>query len=308
MRALRASVARSDEVSRHVRYQDAALALAAGKSQPPAETIAMRRFYDRRPDDGRSPLTPFLQARLQRLDQREEPARLLLEEALRRSPAFYEALHESGLLWWGVQRYGKAADWFRRAAKAAPRRGPAHLALAQVAQELGQWSESARHYQVYLTIEDQDLVAKRACLHVLLYRVEGNPKELEALIQDLWQPGSQDLSLQMDRAAVHWKRGQFQAAADHYRAVLRKDHKRARAALNLGNLLYDTGRSKKPGSAERRRDLDKARKAFLYFRSLGASEDAFDWFDLELAVRVRLGELDKELGKGSSKPVTWRDL
>lgn len=308
VRALRESVAQSSNPAYHVRYQDAALALAVGQAGTVAETAEMRRFYAERKDDGRSPLTPFLRARLQRLDQREEPARLLLEEALRRAPRFYEAQCEMGLLWLGVEKFGKAADWFRLATTNAPRRAPAHLALAEVAVELAQWDEAARHYGHYLTVEPEDRSAKRAYLHLLLYRIEGNLAEMESLITELWKPGSEDLSLQMDRAAVHWKRGEIQAAVDNYRAVIRRDPKRARAVLNLGNLFYGSGLKQAKASSERRIALGQARQAYRYFRALGVSDDAFDWFDLELAVRVRLAAIEKELGKASSKPVNWKDL
>lgn len=308
VRALRESVQNSSNLAYHLRYQDAALALSASGDKPVAETIEMRRFYRQRKDDGRSPLTPFLQARLERLDRREEPARVLLEQALRRSPRFYEAQCELGLLWLGVQKFGKAAEWFRVATKTEPGRATAHLALAEVAGELGRWDEAARHYQRYLSIERGDRRAKRAYLALLLYRIEGNLDEMERLIKELWKPGSDDLSLQMDRAAVHWKRGEIRQAVDNYRAVIHRDPKRARAVLNLGNLFYDSGLKKAKGSPDRRLALGKARQAYRYFRGLGASDDAFDWFDLELAVRVRLQAIEKELGKASSKPVHWQDL
>lgn len=308
MRVLRESVAANSSLRYHLRYQDAALALPASQGQAADESAKMRRFYQALVDDGQSPVTPFLQARLQRLDRREGPARALLEEALRRSPGYYEAQYELGLMWRGVENLAKASKWFRIAAKTAPRRASSHLALAEVASELGQWAEAAREYRRYLQIESDDSAVKRAYLSILLYRVDGDLDEMETLVNDLWKSGSEDLGLQMDRAAVFWKRGRIQPAIDNYRAVIKRDPKRARAVLNLGNLFYDTGLKNAVGGPERRFALGKARKAYRYFRALGSSDDAFDWFDLELAVRVRLAAIEKELGKASSKPVNWQDL
>jgi tetratricopeptide (TPR) repeat protein len=306
--ALREIVKSSLNPVHHVRYQDAALALPLRQGQAAPQTFAMRRFYAQRGDDGRSPLQPFLQARLERLDRREGPARVLLEKALKRSPGFYEAQYELGLLWRGVGNLGKAAQWFRSAIKLAPKRAPAHLVLAEVASEAGGWPEAALGYQRYLALEKADKAAKRAYLSILLYRVDGDPAEMERLMSELWKTASQDLNLQMDRAAVYCKRGKIQLAIDNYRAVIQRDPKRSRAVLNFGNLFYDKGLKLPKGAEERATALEKARQAYRYFRGLGESEDAFDWFDLELAVRVRLKVIETELGQGSQEPVRWQDL
>ncbi len=306
--ALREIVKSSSNPAHHMRYQDAALALPARQGQPAPQTFAMRRFYAQRADDGRSPLQPFLQARLERIDRREGPARVLLEQALKRSPGFYDAHYELGLLWRGVGNLGKAAEWFRSAIKLAPKRAPAHLALAEVASEATRWPEAALAYQRYLALEKADSGAKRAYLSILLYRVDGDLAQMERLMAELWKAGSQDLNLQMDRAAVYWKRGKTQSAIDNYRAVIQRDPKRARAVLNFGNLFYDKGIKLPKGTEKRAVALAKARQAYRYFRGLGESEDAFDWFDLELAVRVRLTAIEAELGEAGSAPVRWQDL
>ncbi len=316
VKAMRQAVEAGGKLDYHLDYQDAAWALSEGRAEPLVETTAMRSYYAGRVDDSNSPLTPFLQARLKRLDRDWEGARLLLEEALRRAPGYFGAQYELGLLWRGVENYVKSAEWLRQAVGSAPRRACALLALAQVTGELGRWAESARSYQRYLDIVPTDLVAKRAYLTLLLYQVDGKLDRVEALVTELWRPfakggehaATPDLDLQMDLAAVHWKRGRTKQAIAEYRAVIRRDPQRARAALNLGNLFYDQGQGRAKDDKKRRYELGQARKAFRYFRGLGKSADAFDWFDLELAVRVRLESIEKELGKASAKPVTWQDL
>ena len=291
----------------HVAYQDAALRLPATGKTPQPATQAMREYYKRLPDAGRSPQTPYLRARLQRHDRREEPARLLLESALQRDEGFYPAQYELGLLWRGVDRPSLAHQWFKRAAANSRAQPVARRAWAEVSMELGLWNEAVDAYARYTAEVPADLESQRAYLRLVLYKVSDKLAVAERVVANLLRALPDDIGLKMDRAAVAWRKGEIEAAVDGYRGVLRADPKRARAALNLGNLFYDTGRRQKPGSA-RRASLERARRAYIYYRTLGIPDDAFDWFDQKIAVRVNLATIAKELGPWRGKPPTSSDI
>jgi tetratricopeptide (TPR) repeat protein len=294
----------------HVRYMDAAHGLAPVKkgdaSVPAAASTAMREYYAKFEDDGDSPLAPYFKARLQRFDGRNFQAQELLNLALKRDSRFYFARYERGLIWRGVSRPHRAVQHLRRALDTRPGFNDARRELAECFAELWEWSRAATHYRIYLAANPSDRVAQRAYLTLIVYRVDGRLKEANMLVLALLSENPRDLTLKMDLAAVYWKRGDPVNAAAMYREVLAVDHQYSRAALNLGNLHYDLGRRAK-GDA-RRAALTKARFAYRFYRTLGESEDAYDWFDLNLATRARLREIDLELGARRKKDVTWRDL
>jgi tetratricopeptide (TPR) repeat protein len=299
-----------EHVLYHVRYMDTAKALPPIKKGdelvPAAATLLMREYYANFQDDGESPLAPYFAARLQRFEKREAPAQELLSTALKRDSNFYFAHYERGLLWRGIGRSHRAATHLRRALDARPGFLDARRELADCYAELWEWKRAADQYRIYLEANPRDRVAQRAYLTLIVYRVDGRLAEASQLVRALLASAPEDLSLQMDLAAVYWKQGQLAVAADTYRQVLQVDHGFARAALNLGNLHYDLGRRSK--GTERRDALIKSRFAYRYFRELGRSDDAYDWFDLMLATRARLREIDLELGARHKERVIWSDL
>jgi len=294
----------------HIRYQDVAYALPRvdrdGELVPDPATRAMQEYYTSWPDDEGSPLPPYFRARLQRLAGRDAPARQLLDEALKRDSRFYFGNHEYGLMWFGVGQKHKAAIHFRKAITTRPGFLESRLQLAQCYDELWEWPRAAEQYRVYLEKRPDDLVALRAYVTLIIYRVEGYLPDARSALLRLIEASGDDLSLQMDYAALTWKEGDHQAAIATYRRVLERDHRHARAALNLGNLHYEIGRSAK--GAQRQSALAKARNAYRFFRSLKEATDAYDWFDLHLSSRARLREIDLELGARPPGPITWRDL
>jgi predicted Zn-dependent protease len=267
----------------------------------------MRDYYKQLPDDGASPLTPYLQARLQLYDRREEPARLLFEAALHRDQQFYPAQLALGQLWRGVDKLAFAQQWLRKAAANPRARPEAQRALAEVSMEMGLWGDAVRCYEAYFAASPHDFDSKRTYLSLVLYKVPKQLEDAERIVDELLRSQPDDLRLRMDRGAVYWRQGKLEAAATEYRAVLRADPKQARAALNLGNLFYEHGQ-RAPAGPPRRDALVRARTAYRYYRSLDTTDDAFDWFDFKLAVPVRLQRIAAELGAGGPGPARWQDI
>lgn len=299
-----------EHVVYHIRYQDAAASLPAevvdGEPQPAPAKAAMEAFYEGYRDNGRSPLAPYFKARLQRFEQREAPAQDLLAEALRRDPQFYFAHYERGLIWRGIGRSHQAVQHYRRALATRPGCLLARRELAECYVELWEWSRAVEQYRVYLDAAPQDVAAQRAYLSLLVYRVDDELPQADALVKLLLEASPDDLSLRMDQAAIQWRLGNLMAAAAGYRDVLRGDHQAARAALNLGNLHYDLGRDAR--GEPRRKALETARRAYRYFLALEKAKDGYDWFDQNVSVPARLREIDLELGARTLEVVTWRDL
>lgn len=299
-------------VPHHVRYQDVAHALPGrkrdGKLEPDPATTAMRRFYAGLKDDRKSPLVPYFHARLERLDRREAPCQTLLATALKREPGFYFAYFEIALMWIGVDKPAQAVTPLRKTLSARPKLVEPRRYLAEVYVELTEWALASKEYETYLRARPDDDQARRELVSLLLYRVPDRVDEAAQMVEALLRKSPDDLSLHMDRAAVLWKRGEPDAAAREYRHVLAKNHTAARAALNLANLYFDRGRRAKAGSEAQKAAWTRARLAFRYFRSLESYADAYDWFDLNLAARVRLQRIDQVLGSGGKRDVSWRDL
>lgn len=286
-------------VPAHLAWQDAAFALEGPAGL--AARKAVRTHYEGLADDGRSPLPPFFRARIARAARREADCQSLLAESLRRDKRFYYAHLERGRMWWGVGKPTQALAAIEAALAIRPKLAPAQRCLAEVHAALNRHEDAAKAYRAYLRLVPEDRAAIYALAVLLLYRVDGGIDEAGRLLEFLLRDQPEDLDLQMHRAALLWQQGKLVAAQDGYRAVLRKAPKRSRAALNLGNLYYEQGRALR-GEA-RAKVWRRARRAYDYFRSLSEVEDAYDWWDANLAAPRRLKEIEAVLGPRASRAV-----
>lgn len=284
----------ADYVPAHLAYQDAALAIASGVAAEPPATARMRAYYADLQDDGRSPLVPFFQARLHRAARREADCQRLLAEALQRDHRFYYAHLERGLMWWGVKKPAQALRALEAALALRPALAPAWRSLAEVQVALSRPEDAANAYRKYLEFVPEDEGAMRALAELYVYQVDGGLGEAERLLTYLRRAHPDDLDLQMHEAALRWQKGETGRAQELYRAVLQRAPTRARAALNLANLYYEAGR-RVQGDA-RAQSWRRARRAYDYFRSLDGGDDAYDWWDMNLAAPRRLKEIDALLG------------
>ena len=74
------------------------------------------------------------------------------------------------------------------------------------------------------------------------------------------------------------------------------------------SIIDPSPRGRQPMQSASRRYCVTYNGEIYNFRSLRKVDDAFDWFDLNLAVRARLRQIEGELGPGDNRTVSWRDL
>ncbi|MBK8976431.1 MAG: tetratricopeptide repeat protein [Planctomycetes bacterium] len=264
---------------------------------------AMRAYYAKRDDDGKSPVTPYVRARLE-----PSPARRrdLLEEALRREPGAWFASRELGELWQQSGNLEAAFESYERAVRLRADDARANLGLSRVLSALGRGDAAERYFAAYLAAEPDDEAVTVELVRLQIYSL-GKAAEAEPRLQWLLHRRPDDVSLWMDEAAIAWQRGQQSVAAGHYRRVLRADPDNVRAALNLGNLYY--GSQERP-DAEKLRDWPKARQAYRYLLSIDpGSASGADAFERAVSVPARLRQIEAVIGAPADpRPPSVSDL
>jgi Flp pilus assembly protein TadD len=273
----------SDFAPGHILYQDTALELGGREEE------LMRAHYASFPDDPSSPIPPFVHARLA---PSPAEARDLYEAALAVDSSFHFAYYELGELMRRVDRTSLALENLQNAVRSRPDHPESNLALAQVLVELGRVEEARPRYATYLRARPADRSALKEYVDLLVYGV-GDVRAARPHVEELVAQDPEDIEAMMDAAALAWLEGDRDAAADGYRAVLDQEPGRARAVLNLANLLYR--RPDRP-DAEKQRDWPRARLAYLYFLSLDEADDINDLRDLLTSVPYRLRRIDEFLG------------
>lgn len=282
-----------DFVPGHLAYQDAARRLGGDAQR------AMQSFYLGNTDAGT--VRQYLRARLSDTSYAQCNA---LEAILAKDPSFAWAHLSRARVTRRQGRLLQALDMFAQAIVYDPDMHEARLERAQVLAELGRDEEAAVDYRTYVRAEPDDFTAKHAYASLLLYRL-GRVGEALALLDelDVRQKGSS--SLQMDRAAALWRGDRPREAVETYLAVLAKDPRDARAALNIGLLYYEVVPR---DDAMRQLFWPKARAAFKMFLQHTEPTDGHEQFERTLAVPYRLGLIGKRLGAGPSTPPTLDDL
>jgi tetratricopeptide (TPR) repeat protein len=251
---------------------------------------AMQRFYAAMPDDGQSPLYPYLRAQLEPV----EVVRLeLLQEALLRDRRFHFAHVARGDLLASLGKPDQAIGEYEAALAIEPNAHDARRALAEQLEEVGRFPEAERHYSLYLIARPADLDSVRRTAHLRIFEL-GRAQEAAPLVQQLLAADPEEVEALMDQAAIDWFGGRAQAAAAGYRRVLELDWTEARAALSLGNLHYEVFAA--AGGDARREALAKARLAYLYFLRLERARGPYDYWDLFLGVPHRIDRIDEEIG------------
>jgi tetratricopeptide (TPR) repeat protein len=298
-----------ENVRTHLLYVEtaehaAAESIAAGTSRatdtgPLAE---VRRFYAES-DDGRSPVWPYMQARLASHDAAREE---LLHVALARDPSFYWAYLSWARILRFHRRIAKALDALDNALIAWPDFAEARLERAEVLVELGRYEEAKLEYANYVRQRPGDRAVLREYARLLIYEL-GETQPADRIVQKMLEDDPDDTDALMNLAALDWRGGRAELAAEHYHRVLELDPTQARAVLNLGNLYYQRATSA-DDDAEARELWRRAREAYLYFLSMQRTDDRYDVWDYYLTVPLRLRQIETVLGARDGRPPSLADF
>lgn len=167
-------------------------------------------------------LQPFLVRSIQAYRAGDMPASLLaLFELLDVAPDFPSALHQSGVIYFRLRRYGDAIFAFERYLEVAPSRVGDTRALGHCYYTLGDYEAAKDHYEKVLALQPESVEALRGY-------------------------------------GLTWMRlGDSERALEELQRVLAIDPRHANAATWMAQILYDEERVEEAlESAQRARDLD----------------------------------------------------
>ncbi|MEZ5964930.1 MAG: tetratricopeptide repeat protein [Planctomycetota bacterium] len=280
----KAAAAGLDHVPTQRLYQETALKLG-GEAE-----AQMRAFYADMPDRPRSPVVPFCRARL----AEDDHTRLgLLSEALARDPSFYFAHLATARINHDLGRLDLALEAMERALAARPRHLESNLEMALVLIDLGRFAQAEPYLGNYVAARPEDRLAAKTYAQLLLYRLD-RVRQAAPVLERLQRENAEDPDVIMDLAAIAWRQGRFDDAVAGYHEVLRLDATMTRAALNLGNLYWERGRSS-DGEA-RAAAWRKALKAYEYCVAANRGEGLHDTLDIMFALPYRMDLIAQAIG------------
>ncbi len=167
-------------------------------------------------------LQPYLLRAVEAYVAGDMPIALIaLYELLEEAPDYPSALHQSGVIYFRLRRYGDAIVAFERYLAVAPQRVADTRALGHCYYTLGQYDKARAHYEVVLELQPESVEARRG------------------------------LALSFMRL------GEAEAALEELGRVLELDATHANAAAWIAQILFDEERVEEAlAAAERARDLD----------------------------------------------------
>jgi tetratricopeptide (TPR) repeat protein len=285
-----------NHVPTHMLYQDTARQVGGDAER------AMRGYYGQLEDNPRSPLVPFLRARLAR---HEVECKNYLNTALERDRRFVWAHLEMARMRRSVNQPDVALKEIELALAVRPKFVPAQKEIAELYLELDRPELAEPYYESYLRARPEDERAQRAYVWLLTHRL-GKPKVARPVVEALLEKHPQDLELLMELAAIQWRQNRLPEAIETYRQVLRREPKNAAAALNLGDLFFDW----QARTSEEAKDpaWREARKCYRYFLSLADDSRALLLLNRLMAVPYRLEQINQRLGPADGGPVRVEDL
>jgi tetratricopeptide (TPR) repeat protein len=242
------------------------------------------------PDDGKSPLPPFLHGLAE-----DEPAMLddRLAVCLQRDSGFWFAHEARGRIHLKLQRPEQALKHFRAALSLDGGDADARRDAARAMVQLGHHEQAEAELKRYLRVRPGDRQVRKEHARLLIYRL-GRGSEVAESLEAMLREDAGDVEVLMDRAAIAWFDRQFDYAIELYHRVLQADPSQARAVLNLGNLHYDV--LARAGGEARVAALHRARAAYRYFLRMPYSGDLYDVWDQHLGVPQRLRQIEAEIG------------
>ncbi|MEM8711346.1 MAG: tetratricopeptide repeat protein [Planctomycetota bacterium] len=196
-------------------------------------------------------LRPQLAQIVRAYDEGDLPATLKgLFAVLHEAPDFPPALHQAGLVYFQLQRYGDTVFALRRYLSVAPDRVGDTRHLAHALYSLGSYDEALAHYERVLAVHPLGLEARmgRGLTHMRLGKLEAALGDLDTVLRD--DPQSADAAFW--KARVHFDLDELEQAA----ASLDRAEELApfdpRPAYLRAQIYYESGKDEEAAVAEAR--------------------------------------------------------
>lgn len=251
------------------------------------------------------------------------------------APDFPPALHQAGLVYFKLQRYGDAIFALRRYLSAAPQRIGDTRHLAHSLYSLGRYDEALAHYEAVLAVHARSLEARlgRGLTHMRMGDLDRALKDLDAVLAD--NPNHPDAAFW--RARVQFDMDELEGAAASLARAAKLDPFDPRPAFLQAQVLYELGEDREAEDAEGRfaelsrltqevralegRLLFNPRQAVIQRRLvnvhrtsgnwLAAGDTLRRWLRLDpenVEIRISMLELALDAGDAKSAEVVARSL
>ncbi len=176
------------------------------------------------------------------LAARPDQKQRYFSQAARLDERYSQPCFELGRLYWGQKDYRQAAEWFAKVRPGAPRYLEANFLLGLSRFYAGDYVAAVQAFQlVAQSVPLNEVFNNLGAAESRLNRSEALDDFRKALEGDAGDP---DYHFNVGYAL--WKRGQFDAAADSFRAALDRNPEDSQATLYLGRCLKRFG----PGPGE----------------------------------------------------------
>lgn len=201
------------------------------------------------------------------LAQRDLPAALAaLYRALESDPDYPPALHELGVLYFRLQRYGDAACAFERFLAQVPERIGETRALGHCYYSLGQYDKARAHYERVLEREPRMVEALRG-LALSMLRLGAPARALE-LLQQLLELEPRHVDALTWVAQIHYDAEELDVALATARRARDLDPSQARPWFLIGRIESELGHVEDARAAQRH--FERLQEAAQSIRTLEA--------------------------------------
>jgi tetratricopeptide (TPR) repeat protein len=158
-------------------------------------------------------------------------------QAARIDPDYPQPCYYLGKMHFAKDNYREAAMWLEKVIHAAPYQLEARFLLGLSRYEIGEFEGARQAFQQFADVRETPEV--RNNLGAVLLRLE----RFEALdyFRKALEADAKDPDYHFNVGYALWKRGEFDAAADRFRAVLDREHDDHDAILLLGRCLKKSG-------------------------------------------------------------------
>lgn len=196
-------------------------------------------------------LQPLFITSLRAYQQRDMPAALeALYEVLERAPDYPSALHQCGVIYFRLRRYGDAILAFERYLQVAPRRVGDTRALAHCYYTLGDYDRARGHYEKVLAVNPDSVEARRG-FGLSLMRL-GEPQRALEELRRVLELDSAHGNAAAWIAQILFDEERVEEALEAARKARDLDPYDPRPWFLLSQVLFDLGQDEEGETAERR--------------------------------------------------------
>lgn len=161
----------------------------------------------------------------------------LYTQAVRLDPRYSQPYYYLGILHWKKKEYKSAADWFQKVPANDVRYGEANFFLGLCRYYLGDFAPAEAAFRVVAGIVPLSEVYNNLGAAESRQNLSGSLESFQKALEG----DNSDSAYEFNVGYSLWRRGNFQAAAERFRAVLNRDPSDEQAGMLLGRCERQSG-------------------------------------------------------------------